>query len=248
MKLSVLMPTQSLGLRFWIAFFSTLISLPKNSELVLQLTSDVAEANRFIRSFKKVRIVLSGQELSLPEALNSMLLESKGALIARMDSDDVCLPWRFFLKSRQDVDFMFYSTLVSSKSSLYLPIPQFPYSLTHTQISILNKHLNLLAHPTMICRREAILEMGGYSSVSQEDWDLWTRSLGSNFKFHKSAVPVIIYSIHSRQKSSPESTVSKKYSATFTIAEYEEVSRGFTRKIEKLMFMLHCKIREMGPY
>ena len=64
---------------------------------------------------------------------------------------------------------------------------------------------NDLFHPSMYGKRAAIKAVGGYGSVSAEDYDLWMRLVLGGFSLRISATPVIAYRRHATQISrSPE--------------------------------------------
>lgn len=57
---------------------------------------------------KRIRLIRNAQNIGLTKSLNIAMKECKGEFIARMDSDDVCMPQRFekqveFLRKNQDV-------------------------------------------------------------------------------------------------------------------------------------------------
>ena len=115
-------------------------------------------------------------------ALNEALGMSRGPLIARMDSDDICLPHRFekqvkYLNDHDDC------LLVGSRVLLIDPdgAPLFEMEgieLTHEEI---DRKLMIcgwaIVHPAVMMRRDAVLSIGGYKPefVPVEDHDLFLR-------------------------------------------------------------------------
>lgn len=127
----------------------------------------------------------SGLGLALKEGTKHCQYE----VIARMDSDDICLPSRFekqfnFLQSHQDVDVVgsfgqeFYNEIENLASVKVVPE-------THEQIVRFMRSRCPFCHMTVMMRKSALLNAGGYESwVGAEDWYLWVRMYLSGAKFY----------------------------------------------------------------
>jgi len=126
--------------------------------------------------------VISRPNTGIVGALNDGLGAARGEFIARMDSDDLCLPQRFekqvaFLRAHTD------HVLVGSQVILIDPegaplCAKADTEYTHERIDW--AHLNHrwpLVHPSIMVRREAINQLGGYRTRYQflEDLDLFLR-------------------------------------------------------------------------
>lgn len=111
-------------------------------------------------------------------ALNLGVHRAKGDYIVRMDADDIADSSRLATlrqaidEARQapivlysDFDFIDENGQISENSK---PLPS---------IGTLRRR-NMIAHPTVAIKREALLDLGGYlGSVFAEDYDLWARVL-----------------------------------------------------------------------
>jgi glycosyltransferase involved in cell wall biosynthesis len=130
---------------------------------------------------KRIRLI-SRPNKGLTKTLNEGLALCQCELIARMDSDDVCLPTRLekqlaFLNAHPDV------VLVGSQVEFIDPegcaINLKPgIFLTHEEIdaALLRKGWPLV-HPAVMMRRSAVLAIGGYDQdwLTNQDHDLFLR-------------------------------------------------------------------------
>lgn len=144
----------------------------------------------------KIRIVISDLP-SLVHALNRGLEVSQGRFVARMDSDDICLPHRFKAQADRllqgDIDFLF--TRAEFVDEALHPIvvhdekwPNFP-TLTFNPI-----------HPTVMARREALVALGGYGNIElAEDRHLWLAAIAKGYSFERLPEPGIRYRLHTGQ-------------------------------------------------
>ena len=129
----------------------------------------------------RVRLI-SRPNRGLTPSLNEGLRAAAGRYVARMDSDDVCLPERFaaqvaFLDAHPDV------TLVGTEVELIdpagLPIRTMPQLWgDHASIdrALLTKGWPLV-HPAVMFRRDAVMALGGYDERyrTNQDHDLFLR-------------------------------------------------------------------------
>jgi hypothetical protein len=144
----------------------------------------------------KIRIVISDLP-SLVHALNRGLELSTGRFVARMDSDDVCLPGRFKAQTARleqgGVDFLF--TRAEFVDDALQPIvvhderwPNFP-TLAFNPI-----------HPTVMARREALVALGGYGNIElAEDRHLWLAAIAKGYSFDRLDQPFLRYRLHTGQ-------------------------------------------------
>ena len=121
-----------------------------------------------------------GSRMGIARALNVGLERATSEFIARMDGDDISLPGRL----RAQVAFLQAHPRVAVVGCQAIKIdhhetPLGPLTAITGEDAIKLRLLtrNSLIHPTIMFRRSAFLEVGGYSTTAQtlEDYDLYLR-------------------------------------------------------------------------
>jgi glycosyltransferase involved in cell wall biosynthesis len=125
--------------------------------------------------------VFSTKIRGLTFSLSLAVHYARANLIARMDSDDISMPERI----QRQFDFMTKNPNVTILGSAYSLIDQngkigksfYP----PTENSKIKKELifsNIICHPSVIFRRDAVEKIGGYLGyIYAEDYDLWLNLL-----------------------------------------------------------------------
>jgi len=123
-----------------------------------------------VRSFGdgRVRIRLNGCDLGRTRALNVGLRHARGEFVAVLDADDLADPERLALQT----DFLRRHPGVAMAGGGYRAIDQqgrllaeHSMPLTHQDILNCFPVWNPIPHSTMIFRRRAVMDMGGYPSA-----------------------------------------------------------------------------------
>jgi len=141
------------------------------------------------RSRLPLVIVELPEWVGLGEALRIGVEKCRGELIARMDTDDICVPDRLqiqadFLHAHPDVD------LVGGAIAEFNQDPEQPVNLRkvpteHEDIVKIAKLRNPINHMTVMFRREAVLRSGNYhDDAGWEDYRLWARMLMAGCRLH----------------------------------------------------------------
>jgi glycosyltransferase involved in cell wall biosynthesis len=204
----VIMPAYNSAKTLSIAIRSTLKALRKNDELLVGLHNCTDDSKRVASSFSYDNR-LSIHEVSgggVAKVLNKLIELSRYDLIARVDSDDACLPWKFRVQVKQmakhDVDFLFSTAIIGWKAGpVKLWVPQHLTSLSNSQVHSLLRAMTPLVQPTMLAKKSALNANGGYVDVAGEDLDLWLRAAVGGFTFFRSALPTLIYNLSPNQLS-----------------------------------------------
>lgn len=122
-------------------------------------------------------------------ALNFGLQYCTNELIARMDTDDVCLPKRF----EKQLDIMKKDP---SLSVVGAAIEEFDETMTsslgirfsketHENIVAYSKHRNPLNHMSVMFRKSHVQNVGGYQEhFFMEDYNLWLRLMSNGYRFY----------------------------------------------------------------
>lgn len=183
---------------------STLASLPRDAELVVLDDASTDDSFEWLSAVSdpRMRLLRHAESSGVGGSLNALLDASDSTYVARMDADDVCLPWRFVRQlrsiARSDITF----TAVVFIDERGIPSrPDLPGRISPAAVPL---HLllgNFLVHPTMLARREALQSLGGYSKTGAEDYDLWLRAARAGLRIERTAVPGLLYRRHGTQLS-----------------------------------------------
>ena len=135
-----------------------------------------------------LRIVKLDENVGLGEALNLGLDVCQYDWVARMDTDDIALPSRFekqldFIQRQPDIDILgSWICEFESDPDKCDQIRKVPSA--HQEIAHFAKYRNPLNHMTVIFKKEAVLDAGGYQPMPGfEDYYLWMRMLGAGKRF-----------------------------------------------------------------
>ncbi|WP_296679703.1 glycosyltransferase [Novosphingobium sp.] len=130
----------------------------------------------------RIRPILR-ENRGLVASLNQLLAEARAPLVARMDADDLCLPERFakqigFLAGHPDHGVIGTFTRDIDQHGAEYPSSGADHPVSHADfVANIERHGPLLAHPSVIYRRDVVLAAGGYHGAFRhcEDFDLWLR-------------------------------------------------------------------------
>lgn len=156
------------------------------------LTADgplTEELEAVIDEFKdKLKIVRLEKNMGLGAALNAGLKECSYPLVARMDSDDISLPDRFEKQIKAfeaDKDLSVLGGAIreiDSESKEEVSFRRLPQS--DAELKNFLKTRCPFNHMTVMFRREAVLECGGYIPLHlMEDYYLWARMAAKGCRF-----------------------------------------------------------------
>jgi len=138
---------------------------------------------------------------------NEAVKASGGKYVAIHDGDDVSLLNRIekqveFLEKNQEISFLGGHALkINEKGESISEIMDYPPQ-THEEIvnMITNKCMNPMIDPTMMFRRNAFIDSGGYGKEEKvlyvPDFDLWLRAIKKGYKFHNLQEPIIKYRVN----------------------------------------------------
>ena len=199
-RLSVLVPARNSDATIDTALRSTLRALPADSELVvLDDASEDRTADVIGRiADPRLRLLRNTVQGGVAAGLNRMLADTDSELVARMDADDVVLPWRFRTQlpalDRADVVF---TTVFDWRGRRVRPPA--PVALAPEAFGLHLLVTNPVSHPTMLARRSALTAVDGYRDVPAEDYDLWLRLEVAGFRQTRLGLPTLAYRIHDHQ-------------------------------------------------
>ena len=244
-QISVLMPVHNAEKTVLASVRSTLNALGAKDELLVALHNCSDGSSKQLGKIFDARlkiITVSGGGLAL--ALNELLRFASNEYVARMDSDDFCLPWRFKIQKRHlDRADAIFSTAVIWLALKHgkLLVPQYPTRLVSEDVNLLLTSLNPLVHPTMLAKREVLVSLGGYRDVPGEDLDLWLRMAVSGLKIIRLGLPVIIYRVGPGQLSG-QAWYKDGWRSNLGIANLRQKLKSSLPKLSALKFRLLLEI------
>lgn len=209
------MPVRNSEKTVKMAISSTLIGMRAFDQLVIVNDASQDSTPSILASYEgdaRVTIIHNSRQLGVAASLNAGLAIASGDIIARMDSDDISLPWRTHRALRafssRNVDFVF-STAVLFGAGLSIPLPQPPLKMDSKSIRSELAWGNPLVHPTMYARREPLAALGGYRDCLAEDLDLWIRAVSHGYQFWRDPIWGILYRIHPNQTTQSSSWIER---------------------------------------
>ncbi len=159
-----------------------------NFELIIVDDASTDATSEILRKFDdcRIRVITNPRNLGLTKSLNIGMAAARGKYIARMDADDLSLPHRLelqwqFLESHPD-----YALL----GSPYYQIDEQGQIRSLIRVLTENEALrdglrqqNWFGHGSVMMRREAVEQLGGYDErfTYAQDYDLWLR-MSEQFK------------------------------------------------------------------
>lgn len=133
-----------------------------------------------------IRVVYLEKNLGLGSALKEGAKHIKQPWIARMDSDDICVPRRFeiqtdYIVQHPTID-VFGGQIDEFSHSTKNLIGKREVPVDSSKLLRFAKYRSPLNHPTVFIRRSALDLVGGYRDRPRmEDYDLWIRLIVQGF-------------------------------------------------------------------
>ena len=200
--ISVIMPVRNAGAYLAPAVDSVLAQTFADFELIIindgstdgspEIIEEYARADSRVRAFGQ-----AGQ--GLVSALNRGLAKAAGRYLARMDSDDICLPQRFqaqveALEARSELGVVGSAVLTIDDRDEVTGQRVYPHGSALRERLL---HGDLLCHPAIMGRTELFRQAGGYRAYYQhcEDYDLWLR-LSALAELDNLTEPLLLYRVH----------------------------------------------------
>lgn len=182
--ITVLMPVFNGELYLKKSIKSVLNSQFKKFEFLIVDDGSTDNSKSLIKSFKDKRIrFLEKGNSGIAETLNYGLSKSKYELIARMDCDDIILTDRLGKQLKY-----FESNNVDVLGSNATIIDQFNIEHFKTKMPLSDKQIknqlklfeSPIIHPSVLYKKQKVLDAGGYKENYADDYDLWLRMLDKN--------------------------------------------------------------------
>jgi glycosyltransferase involved in cell wall biosynthesis len=174
--------------------------LPDEVVIVLDgpITADLRKVINIWVDILKIKIYPLDINVGLSAALNYGLSKCKFDLVARMDTDDICLPDRFL----KQVDLMSNNPAVDICGTWANDIDEHGTILRLRTVPCDNKTIIRLIwscpiiHPSVIFRKSEIERIGSYNvnaPLRQDDYELWLRATSNELTFSNIPEALINY-------------------------------------------------------
>jgi glycosyltransferase involved in cell wall biosynthesis len=190
-----------------------------------------------IESYKDSRIRLLQNERNLGQAgsLNRGLSEARGGYVARLDQDDVCLPYRLekqvaYLESRPEIAVVgSWAERIDSRSRRIGWLRERSETNGEYLANLLLSRCPL-HHPSVMFRRDVVRSVGGYDCAyaPAEDYELWLRLAVRGYKAAIIHDPLVMLRAHGQRQS----------------ATKESIQRANNNRAHQAMIDLFCRPQE----
>jgi glycosyltransferase involved in cell wall biosynthesis len=145
-------------------------------------------AAAFCKADPRFRHVIPSERLGLAGSLNLAIQEARAPIVARFDSDDICMPNRLELQiammnKMPELGVLGGGLEIMNSDCETLAYRSYPQS--HNEVARALHIISPLAHPTVMMRKSVVLAAGGYDPYFRyaEDIDLWLRILKIGGRF-----------------------------------------------------------------
>jgi glycosyltransferase involved in cell wall biosynthesis len=149
--------------------------------------------------------VLRHENKGRATSLNAGIGLATGKYIARMDADDVAMPYRLeeqvdFLERHAEVGLVGGAIELINATGLVVKTARPP--LEDAEIRSVMLRYNPMFHPTVVIRKEVVLAAGGYRKalLDADDYDLWLR-MSERSRLANLGTTMVKYRVHSGQVS-----------------------------------------------
>ena len=180
---TVVLPVYNAAAEIAAAIDSVLAQTFTDFELLVINDGSTDASGQVLASYTDPRVrVLSQPNRGLVATLNRGITEARGTWIARMDSDDICLPKRLerqtqYLARHPEIALLggWVSTIDEAGDPLADVVP---FPVTHEELwDSIGRRPWVMCHPAVLFRRDAALEMGLYDPAYKhaEDTEFFAR-------------------------------------------------------------------------
>lgn len=199
-RLSVIVPAFNAAATVVPAIRSTLRALPRDAEIAVLDDGSTDATAQVVGMIDDQRVrLISRPNRGVAATLNDLLSATDSEIVARMDADDIVLPGRFGrqMHAIDDGADAVFTTVVTWGSG----IPRVPRAaeILPAEFGLHLLLTNPVAHSTLLARRSAVVEAGGYRDLPTEDYDLWLRMATHGARMHRLALPGLAYRLHPGQ-------------------------------------------------
>jgi len=230
---SVLMPVRNGG-RFLVpALESILAQTGVTFEVIVVEDGSSDESPEILATFAarhaNLRVV-TGEGRGISRALNLGLATARGRYIARMDADDIALPGRLaaqfhYLEQHPRIGVLGTQALGIDEYGVPRGKVRVPAGPQRVRAAL--EISAALTHPTVMMRRDLVLDAGGYRPLfdTAEDYDLWLR-LTALTEIDNLKTAFLLYRTHAGQQTARKAFRQARVSALALVANRQRPELG----------------------
>lgn len=175
----------------------------------------------------RIRVVINEKNLGISETLNKGIEISSCEIIARMDADDICNPFRLqkqynYMLAHPACALLSTWARVISEDKKFVRLERYRSNYYYYNLTF----ECWMYHPTVMFRRTPVQQVGMYSMPYSEDYDLFWK-ISTKFEIGNLAEPLVNY----RLSSTSLNTVLRK--VEYDIANEENVLRNIRHYMGK---------------
>lgn len=200
-------------------------------------TSDLGLVNNIVKMDNRIR-ALDSSGAGISHALNSGIKEARSSLIARIDADDMMDPQRIEhqfreISSQSSVLCVGSQLRIINEIGEFLRYTNFPTSPKRIRKMMMLR--NVVAHPSVIFRKESVLKVGLYRAFfdGSEDYDLWLRLLRDG-EIINLPEPLTTYRVHEDQQTRKNRELQQEMDAFTRFSSYSGIEGLFLSDISTL--------------
>jgi glycosyltransferase involved in cell wall biosynthesis len=167
----------------------------------------------------KLKLIRLKRNLGIVKCLNKGLNHCNGAIIARLDADDIMLKNRLLNQVsailKYNLDLVYSQMLVDGKKNIYF------YPITKKAIRLCASYGNPIPHPAVAIKAK-ILKKYKYKDLNirgLEDYFLWVKIIKSGYKVQGLPFYDVDYKTSPKQLSKRKGTFNSRYKKAMTYLE-----------------------------
>ncbi|MCX2740009.1 glycosyltransferase family 2 protein [Pontibacter anaerobius] len=213
-KVTVLMPVYNAEKYIAEAIESILCQSLSDFEFLIVDDGSTDKSAEIIHSYtdSRIRFVQNQQNMGIAATLNKGIYLASASYIARMDADDISYPNRLlrqytYLQQYPDCSLVGARTATISEAGRFLWKDDLPGECTYYNLTFFCS----IYHPTVMFRKETVMEAGMYILPYAEDYELWCRLSRKN-KLH--VLPEVLLDYRLSSKSTSNQVKKEEYNQT----------------------------------
>ncbi len=239
-EISVIMAAYNAAKHIGESIKSVLKQTYQNFEFIIVDDASTDETERIIEGYndRRIKVIKNVENIGPAKSRNKAIAVSRGRFIAIMDADDISLPHRFetqinILVSNPDCALVGSSAYMIDEDGTYKSIINVKVHDDEIRKCILQN--NCFVHGSVMIRRNAMLDMGGYNDRFKysHDYDLWLRII-ERYRVGNLPEPLYCWRLSSTQISSAKKTNQNNYAE---LAKREACERVVLKILSVISFL-----------